>query len=153
MPIECRGSAWGVRLQIAGRKIRRSLGKGSTKADALALEHQLRREAIVAGLMREPPPPEPTPKKKRGPGGLAKDPYKRHHLYRHFDASGRLLYVGISMDGFRRMLQHNSTAEWREQITTMTITRYPHRAAVLEAEAKVIRDEKPLYNRLRPTKH
>lgn len=151
MPVECRRGVWGVRLQIDGKQIRKSLGKGSIKADAVALEHQIRRDAIVRGLMREPPSPPMPEKKKRGPGGLAKDPTKRHHLYRHFDAEGRLLYVGISMDGFRRMLQHNSTAEWRDQITTMTIERYPHRAAVLEAEARAIIAEKPLHNVTTPT--
>ncbi len=54
MAVEKRGRAWGVRLKIGGQPIRRSCGVGSTKADALALEAKIRRDAIDGRIGRAP---------------------------------------------------------------------------------------------------
>lgn len=67
-------------------------------------------------------------------------------LYRHFDKDGVLLYVGISKDPIRRMTQHNKSAKWYNLIATITHETFPTRDAVLLAERKAIRTEKPLYN-------
>jgi integrase len=50
MAVEKRGDAWGVRLQIGGQEVRRSLGPGSTKAHALDLEAKIRRDGINGQL-------------------------------------------------------------------------------------------------------
>jgi predicted GIY-YIG superfamily endonuclease len=34
------------------------------------------------------------------------------HLYRHFDAAGRLLYIGSTSSVKRRNAQHQSGSEW-----------------------------------------
>jgi hypothetical protein len=68
-------------------------------------------------------------------------------LYRHFDATGRLLYVGISLFAFRRLAAHERNAGWWKDVRTITITS-PHRtrAEPAAAEVEAIKNEKPLYN-------
>jgi predicted GIY-YIG superfamily endonuclease len=65
------------------------------------------------------------------------------YLYRHYDASGCLLYVGISIDPLKRQYQHFKTANWRALIQKITIETFASREAACEAEATAIRDEKP----------
>lgn len=72
-------------------------------------------------------------------------------LYRHFDSEGALLYVGISLSPTYRLSQHRLTASWFDDIATVTIEDYPSRSAALEAEARAIHAEHPIYNRMRPT--
>jgi hypothetical protein len=67
-------------------------------------------------------------------------------LYRHFSSDGRLLYVGVSLDAVRRLVRHREKSHWFNQIATVTIERYPSRAAALQAERLAIEDEKPIYN-------
>jgi predicted GIY-YIG superfamily endonuclease len=59
-------------------------------------------------------------------------------LYRHFDALGTLLYVGISNNHLRRLAQHQEGAKWAEQIARVAIERFPTRQAALEAESQAI---------------
>lgn len=72
-------------------------------------------------------------------------------LYRHFDASGRLLYVGISLSAVQRLAQHASS-DWSADIRRVDVEVYPTRDAALAAEAVAIRDERPEHNR-RPRQH
>lgn len=68
-------------------------------------------------------------------------------LYRHFDATGRLLYVGISFSAIARAMQHRSDAEWWLQIARIEIVNYSSRAAALKAERAAIQEERPSYNK------
>jgi len=68
------------------------------------------------------------------------------HLYRHFDAEDKLLYVGVSKSAIVRLGQHEEHAHWYERITKVTIERHPSRAAALEAERIAIHIENPLCN-------
>jgi predicted DNA-binding transcriptional regulator AlpA len=68
------------------------------------------------------------------------------HLYRHFDASGALLYVGISLSAIQRLGDHAKAAHWFWSIVRVEITAYPDRETALKAERIAIRNEKPLYN-------
>jgi predicted GIY-YIG superfamily endonuclease len=70
----------------------------------------------------------------------------RTALYRHFDADGELLYVGISLDTMRRLLQHKGS-EWQQEIAKVEIEWLPTREAALRAEADAITTEQPLWNR------
>lgn len=54
MPVRKRGDIWHVRLQIDGRRFERTLGRGATRADALALEAQIRRDHIDGRVGRAP---------------------------------------------------------------------------------------------------
>lgn len=75
----------------------------------------------------------------------------RTALYRHFDAEGRLLYVGISLSAARRLEQHKSTAQWFSKIVRVEIQWHPSRMDALAAEASAIVNEHPLHNVWRPT--
>lgn len=68
-------------------------------------------------------------------------------LYRHFDAEGRLLYVGISLSAVFRLSQHKSVSHWVPEIARVTIENFPSREDAIKAERAAIRSEKPLHNK------
>lgn len=68
------------------------------------------------------------------------------YLYRYFGADGTLLYTGVSDDWTRRLRQHWLGKQWAADILSVTLETYPNRPAVLTAERKAIKAEKPLYN-------
>ena len=67
-------------------------------------------------------------------------------LYRHFDADGTLLYVGIAVDPMRRLYQHEKFAHWYPSISRIEIERFPSREEAIDAEIIAIRSENPKYN-------
>lgn len=67
-------------------------------------------------------------------------------LYRHFDAEGRLLYVGIAIDAGKRSKQHQWMSSWFEKVSRTEVERHPNRAAALRAEREAIRTEAPIHN-------
>ena len=69
-------------------------------------------------------------------------------LYRHYDATGRLLYVGITNHYARRCEQHADEKAWWVLVDPgrSTTQEYPNRAAALLAEEAVIRSERPVFN-------
>lgn len=54
MPVRKRGDVWHVRVQIAGQRIEQTAGRGATRADALALEAQIRRDHVDGRVGRAP---------------------------------------------------------------------------------------------------
>jgi excinuclease UvrABC nuclease subunit len=72
----------------------------------------------------------------------------KHCLYRHYDSSGVLLYVGISLNAVLRLGQHRKGSEWFELITTITIEHFRSRRQAVKAERKAIRKERPKFNGL-----
>lgn len=66
-------------------------------------------------------------------------------LYR-FWQDETLLYVGISIDPFKRAARHRTTAVWWDKITHVTFEYFDTREAVDHAETVAIRVEKPVYN-------
>jgi excinuclease UvrABC nuclease subunit len=74
----------------------------------------------------------------------------RTALYRHFDAAGQLLYVGISLNSIQRTAAHRSK-DWFELIARIEIIWLPTRAHALAAEAIAIARENPLWNVSRPS--
>jgi predicted DNA-binding transcriptional regulator AlpA len=71
---------------------------------------------------------------------------KAFHLYRHFDAGGTLLYVGVSISALNRLMGHKEKAHWYWTIARMDVTNYETRQASLDAERKAIIEEMPLFN-------
>lgn len=71
-------------------------------------------------------------------------------LYRHFDAGGQLLYVGISLNAVQRLAQHRDTAHWFARLARVEVEWHVDREAALRAEACAIAAEAPLHNRWRP---
>ena len=68
------------------------------------------------------------------------------NLYRHFDANGVLLYVGISINAVNRLSQHKDVSSWFNDISSVTIEKFNTREEVLEAEKIAIRKENPIHN-------
>jgi hypothetical protein len=68
------------------------------------------------------------------------------HLYRHYDADGVLLYVGISTSAAGRLKGHGRNAKWFDRIAVITVDRYPTRKKAEIAEDLAIAHEKPFYN-------
>jgi hypothetical protein len=66
-------------------------------------------------------------------------------LYRHYDANGRLLYVGISRLALRRLEQH-SESPWFHSIARVTIKHFDTWKAVRAAETAAIATEWPQHN-------
>ncbi|MGW5197337.1 GIY-YIG nuclease family protein [Streptomyces spiralis] len=70
----------------------------------------------------------------------------RTALYRLRDASGSLLYVGISEDPLRRWAEHSKDKRWWPLVTAFTLRWFDSRNRALIAEARAIRAERPLHN-------
>lgn len=67
-------------------------------------------------------------------------------LYRHFDAQGNLLYVGISLSTVGRLSQHKDHSHWFKEISNVTIERFPTRQDALKAEQLAVQSENPKCN-------
>jgi len=67
-------------------------------------------------------------------------------LYRHFNARGELLYVGISLDAIARSAAHARSARWWDEVAQIRIASYPSQEAAAEAEWVAICVESPRYN-------
>lgn len=67
-------------------------------------------------------------------------------LYRAFDAEGRLLYVGVSLNLGDRMKGHRSAALWWEDVAIIAVEHCEDRAAAMTAERAAITAESPAYN-------
>lgn len=70
----------------------------------------------------------------------------RTAVYRLYDQSGVLLYVGISDKPTRRWTQHESGKPWYSEVHTSTVEWHPNREAALWHERRAIRIEGPRYN-------
>ena len=74
----------------------------------------------------------------------------RTALYRHFDADGRLLYVGISLSAIARLEQHKRSAGWFGEIARIDLEWWPFRSLAEQAELSAIWRENPAWNVVRP---
>lgn len=68
-------------------------------------------------------------------------------VYRHFNKSGELLYVGVTGCAARRTLQHLTGSDWRKEIARIDVEWFESLAEAREAEALAIRTERPKCNR------
>lgn len=69
-------------------------------------------------------------------------------VYRLFDASGALLYVGATATKETRLRAHSRRAAWWPEVASHTFVRYLDEASAREAEVLAIRTENLKYNRL-----
>lgn len=58
----------------------------------------------------------------------------------------RLLYVGRSIDGARRVRQHAKAKDWFTESDRITLEYFDSHEALAAAEATAIRNEDPVYN-------
>jgi Arm DNA-binding domain len=68
------------------------------------------------------------------------------YLYRHYNPNGDLMYVGISLEPFRRQDTHIKGAAWRHMIHRILIEPFATREEALAAEQAAIRNEFPRFN-------
>ena len=67
-------------------------------------------------------------------------------LYRHFNANGKLLYVGISLSALQRLSQHADHSDWYNKISRVEMEHFPDRPSAMAAEKKAVISEGPLHN-------
>jgi excinuclease UvrABC nuclease subunit len=70
----------------------------------------------------------------------------RTALYRHYNVSAELLYVGVSVSTMKRLAQHQHSP-WVHDITRIEIQYFENRQDALNAEKRAIKTEKPLFNK------
>lgn len=68
------------------------------------------------------------------------------HVYRAFDASGRLLYVGCTVDLAARSAEHSKTAPWWLFHDRIVAVGYADHQEALAAEEAAIAAEHPRWN-------
>lgn len=71
---------------------------------------------------------------------------RRCALYRHYDAAGRLLYVGITTDLHARTKAHASASQWSMFAATATAEWFATVSEARRAELSAIRSESPIFN-------
>lgn len=71
-------------------------------------------------------------------------------VYRLFNATKSLLYVGISWDPDTRMKDHEAKKAWWSDVEHMAIAWYRNRSSAMRREAWAIATEVPLHNTKRP---
>lgn len=67
-------------------------------------------------------------------------------VYRHFDAHGRLLYVGKTMHFRKRSLEHKRDSSWFREVRTIQVEHFDSARDAVLAEIDAVEREKPLYN-------
>ena len=72
----------------------------------------------------------------------------RTALYRHYDAQGRLLYVGISDVLPERDRQHSATAHWFNDVHKTETQWCLSREHAADLERVAIKHEKPAHNKM-----
>lgn len=74
----------------------------------------------------------------------------KHDVYRIRDKHGVLLYVGCSVNAFKRVTQHKHEYQpWFPLAATVDIEQYPDRTTARYVEAHAIQNEAPRWNRAR----
>lgn len=68
-------------------------------------------------------------------------------LYRHFDAAGQLLYIGISIRPFTRASEHRQRSDWFMTVARIEIEWFDTRADAEQAEWAAIKAERPPHNK------
>lgn len=71
---------------------------------------------------------------------------REYILYRWWDASGSLLYVGKSVSLFSRIVAHRRASGFFPAAALMTMERFPDERLLAEAEVQAIRTEHPMAN-------
>lgn len=67
-------------------------------------------------------------------------------VYRHYDADGALLYVGLSRNPLKRWGQHKALALWFYDISRIEIQWFDSREDASDAEIRAVKSERPIFN-------
>lgn len=70
-----------------------------------------------------------------------------HVVYRFYDATGRLLYVGCTKDFANRERAHRAGSSWFADVAHVAVTSFADQSDALDEELRALREESPLHNR------
>lgn len=73
---------------------------------------------------------------------------KTHYVYRCFDETGRLIYVGRSATPHTRLEFHRRNSWWAPQAVRVKIAVFPNKEQASAAERDAIASENPRWNTL-----
>ena len=73
-----------------------------------------------------------------------------HNVYKMYDAEGALLYIGYTGGLGARVQIHASSSDWFSQVARIDLLTFDTKPEALSAEARLIKDEGPLHNVMRP---
>lgn len=90
-------------------------------------------------------PPEKA-KKSRGPRFGNAKANQPHFVYRCYDTSGRLIYVGCTNNPPARLASHRKSSWWFDQTKNVRVIVFPDRAYALAKERMAIGEERPRWN-------
>jgi predicted GIY-YIG superfamily endonuclease len=76
--------------------------------------------------------------------------YQHESIYRFFDASGRLLYVGITFNIVSRWAKHRRKQPWWSEVRRARVTCFQGDGIARQHELEAIVKENPVYNIARP---
>ncbi len=71
-------------------------------------------------------------------------------VYKLYDADGRLLYVGVTRHGYRRLNQHAKEKPWWSEVVKAEFEHLPDTRSAFAREAVLIRTASPAYNIAQP---
>lgn len=77
---------------------------------------------------------------------IEQPPKVDHWLYWFYDATGRLLYIGITNQGVKRMEQHGADKVWWPEVATINVDHFATREECEAAETAAIKEHRPAYN-------
>lgn len=69
-------------------------------------------------------------------------------VYWHYDAAGRLLYVGMSGTHMSRLHAHKSSSPWYYEVARIELEHFETKDEALRVESLAIFSEKPIYNKV-----
>lgn len=68
-------------------------------------------------------------------------------VYKYYDKSGILIYVGITHGGILRNRQHNDSKAWWKYVAKQEVEHYPGRALAHKREVELIEKFRPPFNK------
>jgi hypothetical protein len=71
-----------------------------------------------------------------------------YYVYRFYDHTNGLLYIGRANNPGRRLAEHLAEAPFWNDVCVMTLERYPTLEEAVAAETRQIQDEEPIHNQI-----
>ena len=77
---------------------------------------------------------------------MSTGPFDPAEVYRYFDSSGRLLYVGVSLSAAHRAASHRADKWWWRDVARIEVSHFSWRQDALTEERRAIIFEQPMHN-------
>lgn len=69
-------------------------------------------------------------------------------VYKHFDSTGSLLYVGISDHPFQRCINHQVGSKWFDEVRSIEVMPFDSREEAMNEEGRLILSLRPKHNHI-----